>query len=95
MSIYNITQLLGKPQGPLFFSPVVGGVAAGARSDLLIRVGSVTPGVEAVAPPVVVPVVLLDGPVRVVATAAGSSVFAAAVSAPPSSQAKLTFDTAL
>lgn len=94
-SIYKITHLKGKPQGPLsFFSPI--GSAAGAPSLLLTSsVPTVVAFVPFLAP--VVPIVAV-----VPAAAMGSCCFdegaAAVLAAPPegpSSQAKLTFDTAL
>ena len=80
---YNISHLLGKPQGPLLFCSVVGVVVVGApRSEACF-----VPGVVLLAP--LLALVDVDGPVVAVAAASWAPPFvsnAVAVPALPSSQ---------
>ena len=80
---YNISHLLGKPQGPLLFCSMVGVVVAGAPRPEACFV----PGVVLLAP--LLALVEADGPVFAVATAAAwPCPFCSdttAVAAPPSS----------
>ena len=82
LKYYNISHLLGKPQGPLLFCSVVGVVVAGTpRSEPCF-----VPGVVLLAP--LLALVDDDGPAVVVVAAAWAPPFvsnAAAVPAPPSS----------